>query len=65
MTSLKNINMLHTVGVNEKLWCIMEKIYMNFFKVLSISNLDPLHPSLENHIDHVRLEIFQLRSEAF
>ena len=26
--------------------------------VLSISNLDSLHPSLENHIDHVRLRRF-------
>ena len=26
--------------------------------VLSISNLDSLHPSLEIHIDHVRLRFF-------
>lgn len=32
MTAIKNIKKFYRIGLNEKLWCIIEKIYMNFFK---------------------------------
>ena len=44
MTALKNINMLPTVGMNEKLWCVIEKIYMNYFKGrVEINNKEEVH----------------------
>ena len=39
MTALKNISMLHTVGMNEKLWCVM-----NYFKGrVEIKNKEQVH----------------------
>lgn len=32
MTALKNIKKLYGLGLNEKLDCIIEKVYTNFFK---------------------------------